>query len=32
MGKSFNNDVFKSGFNINGIGISSEAIEENKKP
>lgn len=31
MGKSFNNDVFKSGFNINGIGISSEAIEENKK-
>lgn len=31
MGKSFNNDVFKSGFNVNGIGISSEAIEENKK-
>lgn len=31
MGKSFNNDVFKSGFNINGIGITSEAIEENKK-
>ena len=34
MGKSFNDDVFNNGFNldsINGLNISKEAIEENKK-
>lgn len=32
MGKSLNDNPFNSlGFNINGIGISQEAIEENKK-
>lgn len=34
MGKSFNNDVFNSDFNlnsINGLSISQEAINENKK-
>jgi len=34
MGKSFNNDVFNSDFNvdsINGLNISKEAIEENKQ-
>lgn len=34
MGKSFNDDVFNNGFNldsINGLSISQEAIEENKK-
>lgn len=34
MGKSFNNDVFSSDFNvdsINGLNISKEAIEENQK-
>ena len=33
MGKSFNNDIF-NGFNvdsINGLSISQEAINENKK-
>ena len=33
MGKSFNDDVFNNGFNldsINGLNISQEAIEENK--
>ena len=35
MGKSFNDDVFNNDFNlesINGLNISKEAIEENKKP
>lgn len=34
MGKSFNDDVFNNSFNlgsINGLSISQEAIEENKK-
>ena len=32
MGKSLNDNPFNSmGFNINGIGISQEAIEENKR-
>lgn len=34
MGKSFNDDVFSNSFNlgsINGLSISQEAIEENKK-
>ena len=34
MGKSFNDDVFNNGFNldsINGLNISKEAIEENKE-
>ena len=32
MGKSLNDNPFNNiGFNINGIGISQEAIEENKK-
>lgn len=34
MGKSFNDDVFNNDFNldtINGLNISKEAIEENKK-
>lgn len=34
MGKSFNDDVFSNGLNldsINGLSISQEAIEENKK-
>ena len=34
MGKSFNDDVFNNGFNldsINGLNISKEAIQENKK-
>ncbi len=34
MGKSFNDDVFNNDFdiaNINGLNISQEAIEENKK-
>ena len=34
MGKSFNDDVFNNGFNIdsiNGLNISKEAIEENQK-
>jgi len=34
MGKSFNDDVFNNGLNlgsINGLSISQEAIEENKK-
>ena len=34
MGKSFNDDVFNNGFNldsINGFNISKEAIEENKE-
>lgn len=34
MGKSFNDDVFNNGLNlgsINGLSISKEAIEENKK-
>ena len=31
MGKSFNDDVFNNGFNINGLNISNEAIEENQK-
>lgn len=33
MGKSFNDDVFNNGFNldsINGLNISKEAIQENK--
>ena len=35
MGKSFNDDVFNNNLNldsINGLNISKEAIEENKKP
>lgn len=34
MGKSFSDDIFNNGFNldsINGLNISKEAIEENKK-
>ena len=34
MGKSFNDDVFNNSFNldtINGLNISQEAINENKK-
>lgn len=34
MGKSFNDDVFNNGFNldsINGLNISKEAIEENQE-
>lgn len=34
MGKSFNDDVFNNGFNldsINGLNISKEAIEENQQ-
>lgn len=34
MGKSFNDDVFNTGFNldsINGLNISKEAIEENQE-
>lgn len=35
MGKSFNDDIFNNKLNlgsINGLSISNEAIEENKKP